>query len=130
MKTITEVVKESKSLVKEIDELVKVAQNTKLVGDNILNKWFDRKEYYGEMVEDDDKVIITQEVGIGVKPSVDYVNDEIVIKFGREIRRYKVGCLDRGSIKAYVTNGVLTVEGRRCDYDREAEEDSGSGEEE
>lgn len=130
MKTITEVVKESKSLVKEIDELVKVAKDTKLVGDNILNRWFDKKEYYGEMIEEDDKIVITQEVGLGFKPTVDYVNDEIVIRFGKEIRKYKVGCLDRGSIKAYVTNGVLTIEARRCGYDRETKEDSGSREEE
>ena len=39
-----------------------------------------------------------------------------MIKFGREVRRYRVGCLDRSTIRAYVTNGVLTVEGRRCNH--------------
>lgn len=127
MKTATEVLRESKSLVKELDELIATAREMKSIGFSKLDEIFKGKEYEGEMVIEDGTVRIVQEVGIGVKPDVRYSGGKVVIKFGGNVREYEVGCLDKESIEATLVNGVLTVVARRCDY---AGEDSGDIQEE
>lgn len=117
-------------MVKELDELISTAKQTKSLGFNLLDSFFNKKEYMGEMVEENGTIRITQEVGIGVKPKVDYVGGEIVIKFGNNEKRYSVGCLDKSTLKASLANGVLTIEGRRCGYAGEDKEDTEQGEEE
>ena len=111
---ITEIVRESKNLLKEIDDFIRTAKEAKNLGINALSFWSNKKEYYGEVVEYDDTVVVTQEVGIGFKPKVDYIGDEIIIRFGNNEKRYKVGCLDRNTLEATLSNGVLTVKGKKC----------------
>ena len=114
VKAITEVVKESKTLVKEIDELIDTARKTKMARFAKLDEMFSKKEYYGEMVDYGDSVEIIQEVGIGIRPEVKYRGGKIVIRFGKEHREFEVGYIDKDSMEAYVTNGVLTIKARRC----------------
>jgi len=114
--------------VKEIDELIDTARKTKIAGFTKLDEMLGKKDYYGEMVDHGDSVEIIQEVGIGIKPEVKYSGSKIVIRFGKEVREFDVGCIDRDSIEAYVTNGVLTIKARRCGDAGEDNESVSEGE--
>ena len=93
IRTVTEVVKESKTLVKEIDSFLEEAKKTKVAGFLKLDMMLGggKREYYGEMFDYGDRIEIRQEVGIGVTPEVKYSGNKIYITFGDEKREYEVG---------------------------------------
>jgi len=126
IRTLTESLKEAKEAVKAVDALMEEVSKMKL--SEIFKAGFaPQREYRGDVVKYDSKVVITQEVMTGADVDVEYAGNSIIIRFDGKEYKYDVGCVKPDTIKAVKKVGILTVEAERCE---DAGEDKKSVQEE
>jgi len=119
IRTMSQILREASNLVKEVDNFFNSLRETSLFRGISTG----RKEYHGEVINVDDKVMITQEVRPGAKVDVRYDGSKIIISFDNMVFVHEVGCIDKDSIKAVKKFGTLYIEARRCKDAGEDKED-------
>jgi len=96
---------------------------------DLFKAGLEQKEYYGEVVEDNGVIKVTQEIRPGADVDITYDSGEIIITFDGKTYRHRVGCIDKDSIDARKKFGVVVIEARRCGDVRETEEPAEESEE-